>query len=82
MAKSTSGQYSIVNLVMDLYEFLPSFVMSQNLSVLDRRFSECTIALPPGKCIDFYFGVMLVFDNQVKAVPGAYQQVPRQDVCF
>lgn len=56
--------------------------MPQNLSVLDRRFSECTIALPPGKCIALYFGVMLVFDSQVKAVPGAYQQVPRQNVCF
>ena len=60
----------------------PSFVMPQNLSVLDRRFSECTIALPPGKCIGLYFGVMLVFDSQVEAVPGAYQQVPRQNVCF
>ena len=59
-----------------------SFVMFKNLGVFDRCFSECTIALPPGKCIDFYFGVMLVFDNQVKAVPGAYQQVPRQDVRF
>lgn len=49
-----------------------SFVMFKNLGVFDRCFSECTIALAPGKCIYFCFGVMLVFDVQAEVVPGAY----------